>query len=273
MTGKVITGMVAIGDPMYYDLAQLSAPSFLWNNPSSDLVIFTDQPERFSQLKTDFKRVAVENYPDWLSAFKDVVDVLETKIDHGRADFKYTDHFHKHIYIAAFIPVLQRYAEQRGYHWCLKVDADSYFAGGDLFDTLRQDTAGWTDKKDLYVVEQCHPEMHYFDECGVPTAGFIMWKTSGKFCDRYLAGFHENEQATFWDRLGDGTYLRTCRLLRPGYHMVYPFHKNPEFSKADASRFFPAYFHLGGVNLVRQQQLMDGWFNQASKYKDVQDWR
>ena len=266
---RIITGMVAMGDPLYYEMAKISAQAFVREN-SCDLALFTDKPEYFAGMK-DYGRLKIVDYNTWFNKGKDIFAVFDQKIEHGRADFPYYDHFHLHLYIGAFIPMLQWYAEENGYDWCLKIDSDSYFVG-DMFAKLRTECQEWAYLKDFFSVSQCHPEMCFFHEGGMPTAGFMMWRVKSWYCERYIVGFTVNEQQTYWNRMNDGEYLRHFVLQHPGYHFVYPFGKNEHFTKENAMKFLPAYFHLGGTNLIKQVQLMDKWFNPESQFT-LTDWR
>jgi hypothetical protein len=267
---RIMIGMVCVGDPLYYEMAKISVPSFCKANRSVDLVLFTDKPEMF----TDCERLRIVDYMRYFNRDLELAERLMSLIDHTRCDGQYPSHKHNHIWIAMGIPIIQWYAEENGYDWAGKFDVDSYFVG-DIFERLISEVGYCMDRKHFIVVEQSHPWMHCFDfDTGAATSGFQMWKVKPveyrgglkfnppqTYVKRYIETFRENEQATFWARFEDGAYLSWIRLLHPGYMMTYPFAINPNFSKEDAEKFLPAYFHFGdGANPVPQQMKFKEWF-------------
>lgn len=266
---KIMIGMICMGDPLYYEMAKISVPSFLRANNSVDLSLFTDKGELFAPLIDKYPRFRILDYYEYFNRDPEMVKRFDEKIDKGRCNPIFPSHTHHHLWIAMGIPMIQWYAEENGYDWCGKFDIDSYFVG-DIFEKMLEEIEYCMDRKHFICVEQSHCEMGCFNyETGAPTSGFQIWKVKGPightYVERYILGFQTNEQATFWARLEDGAYLRHLRLFHPGYHMVYPFAINPEFCKQDAIRFLPAYFHLGnGINPVPQQRKFEEWFGEGN---------
>lgn len=260
---KIIAGMFAVGDPLYRQMANISIPSFCRANLDQPLVFFTDDLGDHPSLEK-FKMLKLESFYDWFNHFQKEAAEFDRRIEHPRCDVQYPTHFHSALFLAVFPLMLQAYAEKNGFEWAMMLDVDSYFVG-DLIKKFKNDV-GFLKHKHLFVVDQSHPEMGCSEpEIGTPGAGFQVWKVDSPYIQRYTMGFHVNHQTTFHSRTEDLQYLRHVRLIYPGYHMVYPFSANANFSKEDAIRLSPAYFHLGigngGPPVMSQLEKFDDWFN------------
>ena len=259
---KVLAGMVVGGHEMYHDCAKISIASFLKSNKTTDLVLFTDKPENYSDeyLKND--RFNVISYKSYCDLHPTEINFFINKVKPELVDRPYCGYIHNQVYATVLFPMLHIYAEvhKDKYDWLQRIDADSYFVG-DIYERLEEEIGDWMHMKDFFLVERIHSKMAWFDKSGVPGAGFVLWKRDSRFYERFKLHYRGNEQEAIWGLMKDGRVLRHTRLLWPGYHMVYPFRKNIKFTKEEADEFIPAYFHLGGNNLAEQMTIMDNWYN------------
>lgn len=262
---KIITGMCAAGDPLFDKMANISIPTFLRSNPDFDLVFFTDRPETHKSLSR-FKRLKMVSWTDYYNRFPDQIRHFDAKIEHARADVHYADHFHSALNLAIWQLALQKYAEENGYEWVLQADIDGYWVGN-VMARLVAEIEDIAPNRHFFWVDAGHTCMSGQDRVtGAMSAGWILWKVDPPtYILRYIHGFNVNHQTTVHDRIEDGHYLRSVRLLYPGYQLLYPFAAKWDFSKEDALKWVPAFFHIGdgqgGMSAMKQFEKFEEWFN------------
>lgn len=258
---KIAVVVSVAGDPMYFRLAKKSISSFLRNNMSADLFVFTNDVPRIDKLKGPLTgRLHIVDYERCFRDNRKIINSLSGGIiSQEKFDIrgKETGYTHNHMKVAALPPIAEKHLTEMNYEFILKIDVDSYFAGGDFFPFLREDlhrNPGY----DLYLVERAHKLMWAAPR--VPGTGFVLWRMGGEFVPKYLETFHRlgKFQGTI-QRLAKNRVVNAMILKRPGYHFVYPFLKGG-FTKEKAESFLPAYFHLYERNRLENQKTLEGWF-------------
>jgi len=171
---------------------------------------------------------------------------------------KYFDYGHQHLLVAALLPIAERVlATDAQYTHILKIDCDSYFAGGNVMGLVAKDISAHPDC-DLFLVDRTHPLMG--QNAGMPGVGFTLWRKGGPFIPHYLERFDGVEQRTILRIWQNDEAVKTVVLKRPGFHFVLPFskiHKKREFSREMLEPFLPAYFHVHGIDNMEK---MKKWF-------------
>jgi len=266
---EIATIVSVMGDDAYFKMASISLRSFLKNNVSADLFIFTDNFDRVDKLKNVSPgRVHIVDMPERFKRHKDVINDL---IKRGTSEEDMKIHaegfgyFHNHLFASSLVPIAEDYLKDRKYSHILKIDVDSYFAGGDMMVLVKEEIRS-APGFDLYLVARQHDLMCPYGG-GAPGTGFTLWRKGSNFAVRYLERFTGNFQNTILRMRGKGL-LHIKILDRPGYHFVYPFKNaretNREFTKEIASEFLPAYFHLSGRDALENMKIMDKWFGDES---------
>jgi len=262
---EIATVVSVMGDDTYFKMASVSLRSFLRNNISADLFIFTDSIGKVSKLRSfGLDRVHIIDMPE---RFKKHENVINDLIKRGTSEEDMKNHnecfgyFHNQIFVSSLVPIAEDFLKDKKYSHILKIDVDSYFAGGDMIALVREEIQrepGF----DLYLVARQHDLMSPYGG-GAPGTGFTLWRKGSVFAARYLERFEGNFQNTVLKMRGKGL-VRIKILERPGYHFVYPFKKaretNREFTKEIASEFLPAYFHLSGRDALENMKKMEEWF-------------
>lgn len=258
-----------MGDDTYFKMASISIPSFLNNNTSADLFIFTDNIDRINKLKNiSSDRIHIVNMPE---RFKEHKHMIKDVIRKGTSEKDMREmavrrgYFYRQIFVTSLIPIAEDFFKDKKYSHILKIDVDSYFAGGDMILMVKEEirkVPGF----DLYLVNRTHDLMCHYGG-GMPGSGFTLWRKRSNFVPIYLEQFAKTAQVTILSMRGK-RLVRTMILNRPGYHFVYPFEKarrtNREFTKEIASGFLPAYFHLFGDTALENMKKMEEWFGEKS---------
>jgi hypothetical protein len=261
----IATIVSIMGDDAYFKMATVSIASFLKNNTSADLFIFTDNIDKVSKLKNiSPDRVHIV---DMLDRFKECEEMIKDLSKKGCSEEemqKHADHighFHRQIFVGSLVPIAEGFFKDKKYSHILKIDVDSYFAGGDMMQMVEEEIKK-APEFDLYLVKRTHDLMCHYAK-GAPGTGFMLWRKESDFAPRYVEQYARSFQVTIL-KLRSRNLVRTKILSRPGYHFVYPFEKakriNKEFTKEIASEFLPAYFHLLGSGALENIKIMDGWF-------------
>lgn len=249
------------GERQYFEFASYFIPSFLKNNPTTDLLVFTDNVREIRKISEEPEIIDLE---ECFAKHPDALKELEEK---GCSDKDMEDRtrrygfLHHHIFVSALLPISEWQLRDNGkYSHILKVDIDGYFAGGDMISLLKGDIRR-TEHIDLYLVERKHVLMELYGG-GVPGVGFTLWRIGGEFIPEYLKSFHRNEQGTI---LRLRFRIRTMILSRPGYHFVRPFWQakktDRKFTKEQAEQFLPAYFHVHGIGAIENLKKLESWFS------------
>lgn len=253
---RIAAVMSVAGDPMYFRLATKSIPSFLANS-SVDLYVFTDNVSRIDELRNAMTgRLHIVDYNRLFNNNMRTISKLEKEGLPPEAFESRTQkigHVHKHILISALPPLAEKYLTEMDYEFILKIDVDSYFAGGDMFLELRSDLLKAPDY-DLYLVRRTAPKMRD------PGTGFVLWRKGGPFITRYLQFFsrYKKFQPTIQAvaRLG---IVRTHILDKRSYHFICPF-KMKNLTKEKLISVLPAYFHLAEKGALEKIKILEEWF-------------
>lgn len=264
MNGIAVVVSVA-GADSYFKFASHSIPSFLRNNISADLFVFTDNVGKIEKIgNSSGGRFHII---DLMECFGKNLELIKGLEERGLSDKDMENHtkrygfLHHHIFISALLPLAESHLKKSKQHsHILKVDCDSYFAGGDLMSLLKEDIKGdgWCD---LHLVARKHRLMQSYG--GGPGVGFTLWRKGSDFIPAYLRTFHRSEQVTIL-QLIKTRKVRAKILARPGYHFVRPFWQAKNggwiFTREMASQFLPAYFHLYGVHALKNLKKLEEWF-------------
>jgi len=266
---NVAAVMCVAGDPVYFKFASYSIPSFLRNNISTDLHVFTDKPEKIKECQGLSRRIIINDIRGYFNKHKDIIEKFRRK---GRTEealqsrnerygFEFRD-----IFPMVMPPMADDALKGKGYSHILKVDSDSYFAGGDMMAMVKADVSN-NPNADVFLAVRKHPLMELYGG-GVPGSGFTLWRIGGRFISEYIRSFTGSQQVTILNmRFGSEVSVRI--LPRPGYHFVRPFwkakHTGGEFTKEIASQFLPAYFHMHGQIALEAMEKLEGWFGEKSK--------
>jgi len=258
---EIATVVSVMGDDAYFKMASISIPSFLKNNTSADLFIFTDNIDRVNELRNiSPNRVHVVDMFERFKGSKDLLKRARVEED-TRTQIEQCGHAHRQAFIAPLIPIAEDYFKDKKYSHILKIDVDSYFAGGDMMLMVEEEIRK-APQFDLYLVDRTHDLMCQYGR-GSPGTGFTLWRKGSDFASRYAEQFAVSFQVTILTMRRKNLF-RTNILSRPGYHFVYPFEKakriNKEFTKDVASAFLPAYFHLLGTGIFEKMKTMEEWF-------------
>lgn len=254
--------MSVCGAQEYFDCASISIPSLLRTCPGVTLYVITDRLEEIRVYGGlgDVRLIHYNSEKTWEDAAK-VIRSTKSKWTEFRRRKWNSDGKWSHIsnYIGTIIPIAQHVISQTcQFTHILKVDCDSYFAGEGYMDKVLEETVSG---HELYLAQRVHPEMVCQKSLN-PGVGFYVWSIKGRFARQYVDQYLHNEQSTINCQL-KGRWKKVL-ATHPGYHFVYPFVKNPDFGKADAERFLPAYFHLNmfQANAYKNLLRMDRWFNE-----------
>ncbi len=254
---KIATVMVVAGHEHYHKFASVSIPSFLkGNGNSTTLCVITDNPaaiEPYAQYG-DLRIVS------WEDAVTKVQDVYDSILRRQLTD--YYDRFSRRMEIKYYnlIPTMGQFLLGGEVDHVLKLDCDSFFVGN-IVELLEAEIEP---EYDLYLVARSDPRMMLRENL-LPGAGLYMWPTRNNgagFPRQYEKHFKHNEQVTI-SRQSGGLWkiIKTKTIANPSLHMVYPFTRNPAFSKRDAEVFGAAYFHLTGPEAYSNQLKMEAWFD------------
>ena len=262
---NIATIVCVMGDEAYFKMASVSIPCFLKNNTSANLFVFTDDVDRMNKLRntiTDEFHVV-----DMLKLHRGHESIVKDLLKKGCSEEfakKHAErygHFHKQIFVTSLIPIVEDFFKSKEYSHILKIDVDSYFAGGDMMLLVKKEIQKFPEF-DLFLVERTHDLMCLYGG-GQPGTGFVLWKKGSNFASRYIERFTDGFQRTIL-MLKNEHLVHTKILTRPGYHFVYPFTRanvmNREFTKEIASEFLPAYFHLSRHVIFEHMETMRGWF-------------
>lgn len=254
---KIAVIMSVAGDPMYFRLAKKSIPSFLRNNISVDLFVFTDDVSRIQKLRNALTgRLHIVDYNRNFLRNK---ILIKTLLDQGLPEEAFKSrtekigHVHKHIFVSALPTIAEKHLTNMDYDYILKIDVDSYFAGGDMFPELGSDLHKTPDC-DLYLVKRTGSKTE------PPGTGFVIWKKGSNFIQSYLQYFHRFRkfQRTI-QQLAKTGIVKTHILQRPGYHFICPFNYEG-ITKKRLQRELPAYFHLAEKNALERIKILEEWF-------------
>lgn len=250
--------MSVCGHETYFKCALISINSYAINC-NYPLYVFTDNPDYFQPYLDDWINVNILNFDQYFDAYKHHFISIEPKIADYIKEIKYHGYVHHHIKVAGLLPMAQCYFADEDIDWILKVDCDGYFAGGDVIDHFVKETFPKMDREyDLVLIERKHQWM-YCLKSRAPGVGFTLWRKAGTFIKDYIEHFVDEEQKTILLNVSN-KITSTALVKRPGYHFVYPFKRNPRFTKEHAKLFLPAYFHLGGSNVHEQMLCFKHWF-------------
>jgi len=263
--GEIATVVSVMGDDAYHEMASISLPSFLKNNVSADLFIFTDDVGKMSKLRSfGLDRVHVI---DMLERFRENKDMIEDLTRKGlseeemRKHAEFYGHFYRQIFISSLIPIAEDYLKDKKYSHILKIDVDSYFAGGDMMLMVEEEIKK-TPEADLYLIQRTNEWMCRYGK-KTPGTGFTLWRKGSHFASSYVEQFAGGFQVSVL-RQRENKLVCFIILDRPGYHFVYPFEKarqtNREFTREIASGFLPAYFHLFGKTILDKMKKLEEWF-------------
>jgi len=266
---KIATAMCVMGDSVYFKFASYSIPSFLRNNTSTDLYVITDTPERVEEHQILSEKLFIKDMREYLDENEEMIKEFESKCRNRESlqsrNKRYGYEF-RDIFPVIMPLMVEDVLKGKGYSHILKIDSESYFAGGDMIAMVKADIEQYS-SADAFLVERRHPLMEHYGG-GVPGSGFTLWRIDSRFIREYVNNFEGSQQLTIlnlrWNR-----NLRMKNLTRPGYHFVRPFAKaeatGKVFTKEMAEEFLPAYFHLYGKNALRYYKTLEEWFGEDAK--------
>jgi len=265
---KIVAVMCVVGDPAYFKFASYSIPSFLRNNPDTDFRVFTDKPKKIEQYMYLSDRLCIFDIKDYFDNHPEDVDKFRrkgrTEEDMQRHKEVYGYMFHD-VFPAAMPPMAEEALKDKGYTHILKIDSESYFAGGNIMAMVREEVERKSDVE-LFLVERRHLAMEHYGG-GAPGSGFTLWRIGSRFIPEYKRIFDGSQQMTILAMRFNHNVIVNI-LKRPGYHLVRPFWKaettGKEFTKKMAEAFLPVYIHLYGKNALRYYKTLEEWFGGES---------
>lgn len=265
---KIVAAMCVVGDSVYFKFASHSIPSFLRNNTDTDLCVFTDKPaeiEQYLSLSDRLKIVRIkdyfDNHPEDIEKFKNKGRTEEAMQSHKeRYGYAFRD-----VFPAAMPPMADEALKNKGYTHILKIDSESYFAGGNMMALVKAEVESMP-HVEVFLVERKHPAMEHYGG-GAPGSGFTLWRIGSRFIPEYRRSFTGSQQVTILNmRFSQKVSVKILR--RPGYHLVRPFWKaestGKEFTKKMAEAFLPAYIHLYGMHALRHYKMLEEWFGEKN---------
>lgn len=265
---KIATVMCVVGDSIYFKFASFSIPSFLRNNITTDLCVFTDKPGKINKYSHFSDRMKVVGIKEYFDEHPEIINIFKTK---GRTEEDMLRHkeaygyMFRDVFPAAMPPMAEETLRDKGYTHILKIDSDSYFAGGDMMAMVKTEVTN-NPHIEVFLVERRHPLMHHYGG-GVPGSGFTLWKIGGGFASEYIRSFSGSQQMTIL-AMRFSHQVAVKILTRPGYHFVRPFWKakqsGGEFTKEMALPFLPAYFHVHGQIALEGFAKLDKWFGEVN---------
>ena len=271
---RIVAAMCVAGDSMFFRFASYSIPSFLRNNASTDLHVFTDNPERIEKYQRLSDRLVINDLHKYFDENKELVETFRSK---GRTreilrSRRETYGFNFEDIFPVIMPLMaDDTLKGKGYDYILKVDSDGYFAGGDMMAMVKADISNYS-YAEVFLVERKHTLMAHYGG-GMPGSGFTLWRVGSRFIPEYIRSFTGSQQVTILNmRCSQNISLKT--LCRPGYHFVRPFWKaketGNEFTKEIASQFLPAYFHLHGQIALEGYEKLEEWFGDSKTKMEEQ---
>ena len=265
---KIAVAMCVVGDPVYFKFALYSIPSFLRNNIDTDLRIFTDKPDEIKQYLHLSDRLGIVDIKDYFDNHPEDVEKFKhkgrTEEDMRRHKARYGYEF-RDVFPAAMPPMADESLKDKSYTHILKIDSESYFAGGNMMAMVKADVESMP-HVEVFLVERKHPVMEHYGG-GAPGSGFTLWRIGSRFIPEYRESFTGSQQVTILNmRFSNKVSVKI--LQRPGYHLVRPFWKaestGKEFTKKMAEAFLPSYMHLYGMHALRYYKTLEGWFGEKS---------
>jgi len=266
---NIVVAMCVAGDPMFFEFASHSIPSFLRNNPDTDLRIFTDKPNKVERYLSLSNRIGIINIKSYFDNHPEDVDKFRRK---GRTEEIMREHVERYgfmfddVYPASMPAMADEALRGKGYTHILKIDSESYFAGGNIMAMVRKEVES-RPHVEVFLVERKHPAMEHYGG-GVPGSGFTLWRIGSRFIPEYCAKFDGSQQMTILAmRFNPKVHVHI--LQRPGYHLVRPFAKaeatGKVFTREMMEEFLPAYIHLFGKNALRYYKTLEEWFGEDAK--------
>jgi len=263
----IATVVSVAGENAYFKFASICIPSFLRNCTSTDLFVFTDKPERIKRIGNALTgKLHIVNLNDCISKYHNFLKKIKELSLPDEYFAKRTEKYgflHHGFFASALFPIAQHYLEDKPYSHIMSIDIDGFFAGGDMIANVRHDIFSKYPNFDLYLIERKHELMEQYGG-GVPGTGIVIWRKGGPFIKKYTENFTDDDQSTILYELRLKRRVKTYILKRPEYHFVRPFwqaqKKGKEFTKEQASKFLPGYFHFHGKIAYQSMKKMEEWF-------------
>ncbi len=251
---KIAVIMSVCGHQKYFDYAYYSISSFIKNCPDEKMFILTDDYEKLKKYESE--NIIIYNFPELLNKYHDKIYNILSKSNKGDC-LEYFDYNHIHHYVSVLLPIMHFELRETDFQYILKIDCDSYFAGGNFLDITRYYICP-EHSHDLYMVKRDNPlmELYYDYKVGV---GFTMWRSAGSFIDKYIDNFSGVEQNTIWDVM---KIINLKIIEDPRLHFVMPFdieNKKCKMkcNKEELIKYLPAYFH---VHDIANMEKFKEWF-------------
>ncbi len=243
--------MAVCGDKAYFDMADISIPSFLRANPGCNLHVFSDDPSR---LASDNPKLNVYDFEESLKRCE-ALDVM--KINTLSRDFMNNGIQHRHPFVA-LLPLLAQ--EVIDSEHILKVDVDSFYLGNMISEIEKMRFLMFYD---LCLVQRRDNKIMKL-YAGAPGVGFLLWRKDGKFVEQYVSQFSGHEQTDILALRGKVKY---AEIGNGHYHITYPFYQarklGSKLTKEKIESWGTCYLHLRGEEKQTQLEkleLLKEWF-------------
>lgn len=251
---KIAVIMSVCGHQQYFDYAYYSINSFIKNCSDEKLYILTDNREKLKQYES--KNIIIWNFSELLYKYRDKICNIVSKSDYGDC-YDYFGYIHKHYFVSALLPIMHFELQQNNFQYILKIDCDSYFAGGNFLNIARTYISP-EHFYDLYMVKRDNPFMQLYHNMQVGV-GFTMWKLDGEFINKYIEKFNGIEQESIWEAM---KWIKIREIDDARLHFVMPFETDSKkceikCSKDDLLQYLPAYFH---VHDIVNMEKFKSWF-------------
>lgn len=238
------------GAQEYFNMAEISIPSFMLANEGTKLTVFSTEPERLLHLQDEYHPLVIKDYetsadnlPD---KYKSYYDYVKERSNEG---WENDGVFHEHHYIACFPVLAQAYANPNSV-FTLKFDVDSFWVGDVLIDVIEDIMFEYHREhrtRDLYLVQRPDNGINKpFGNCW-PGVGFLLWLNKGLFLERYCSMFNGNEQETVLVELAHKKAVSYRSFGEFTWHVVYPYwyakKSGREFDLTQISTPFHLHIH------------------------------
>ena len=121
---EIATIVSVMGDDMFFKMAQISIPSFLENNASSDLFVFTDNVDKINKLRhIPPNRLHAIDMIERFKAHRELLKRARVEED-AKTQMDRYGRIHRQLFIAPIVPVAEEFFKDKKYSHILKIDID-----------------------------------------------------------------------------------------------------------------------------------------------------
>ena len=113
MMTEIATIVSVMGDDVFFKMAQISIPSFLRNNASADLFVFTDDVDRINELKNiSLGRLHTIDMSEQFKLHGDLIKRARVEED-AKTQMDRYGRIHRQLFIAPIVPVAEEFFKDK----------------------------------------------------------------------------------------------------------------------------------------------------------------